>query len=257
MKRKFRITVLDCNRPNCSQVALKPSIGAGARVSSAAASYKLKIAIRHFKAPGWWTLLRVRTSALRFGCGFAALFLLSALLASVSVAGANLAATKSALDLTGKLVDPFQNITNKAVVLIFVGRECPISNGYAPEIRRLSQKFAAPGVKFWLVYPSSDDIAELIRQHTREYQLELDVLRDPQHTLVKRAKATVTPEVAVFVPGGRMVYHGRIDDRNVALGKQRPEATEHDLERALEAIRDGKKPRTSFRKPVGCYISER
>jgi len=165
-------------------------------------------------------------------------------------------ATKSALDLAGKAVDPLDNITNRAVVLIFVASECPISNGYAPELKRLNEKFAPKEVKFWLVYPNADDTAGVIRRHAREYQLQLEALRDPHHALVKRSKATVTPEAAVFIARGRMVYHGRLDDRHIALGKQRPEATQHDLEEVLQAIVDGKKPPTSFRKPVGCYIQE-
>jgi hypothetical protein len=48
-----------------------------------------------------------------------------------------------------------------------------------------------------------------------------------------------------------------LDDRHIALGKQRPEATQHDLEEVLNTIVEGKKVPTSFRKPVGCYIQER
>ncbi len=169
---------------------------------------------------------------------------------------ANAADTKTSLDLEGKAIDPLASSTNRAVVLIFVASECPISNGYAPELSRLKEKYAAKGVKFWLVYPNADDTSDVILRHTGEYQLQLNVLRDPQHALVKRAKATVTPEAAVFIPRGRMVYHGRLDDRHIALGKQRPEATQHDLEEVVSAIVEGKKVPTSFRKPIGCYIQE-
>jgi hypothetical protein len=169
--------------------------------------------------------------------------------------GSTSAAKQGAVDLAGNLVDPLHNVTNRALVLIFIGRECPISNGYAPELKRLKEKFAPEGVKFLLIYPNSDDTPDLIRRHIREYQLDCEALRDPAHTLVKRAQATVTPEVAVFA-ANRFVYRGRIDDRHVALGKQRPEARQHDLEEALASILAGKKPAASFRKPVGCYIPE-
>jgi hypothetical protein len=170
---------------------------------------------------------------------------------------APIASHQAATDLSGLAVDPLGHITNQAVVLIFVSRECPISNRYAPEIRRLNSKFAPLGVKFWLVYPNRDESAEAIRQHASDYQLDCGVLRDPAHALVKRARATVTPEAAVFLPNARLAYHGRIDNRHVAFGKERSEASQHDLEDVLQAILDAK-PLPSVSKPaVGCYIPER
>ena len=163
----------------------------------------------------------------------------------------------TALNLDGETVDPLASVTNKAVVLLFLSCECPISNRYAPEIRRLNSKFASRGVKVWLVYPNADEDAKAITQHTNAYRLNCDVLRDPHHSLVKRAKATVTPEAAVFLKDGRLVYHGRIDNRYVVLGKERPEATEHDLDVFLQAVVDGKSLPKSAKPAVGCYIAER
>ncbi len=42
------------------------------------------------------------------------------------------------IDLAGKAVDPFAVARGKAVVLIFVRTDCPISNRYAPVIQRLN-----------------------------------------------------------------------------------------------------------------------
>ena len=36
----------------------------------------------------------------------------------------------------------------KAVVLIFFGHDCPISNNYAPEINRLHKEYAAKDIDF-------------------------------------------------------------------------------------------------------------
>jgi hypothetical protein len=163
---------------------------------------------------------------------------------------------RAAIDLSGQAVDPLGETTNKAVVLIFVSRDCPISNRYAPTIRKLQSKFAPKGVKFWLVYPNADESAEAIRQHTNDYQLPCALVRDPQHALVKQARATVTPEAVVFLRGSKVVYRGRIDNRYVVLGKERPEATQHDLDAVLQAILDGK-PVPGSQPAVGCYIAER
>lgn len=159
------------------------------------------------------------------------------------------------LDLTGQEVDPLQTRGSKAVVFLFVRTDCPISNRYAPEVRRLNQKFAGRGVGFRLVYTDPDESVEMIRQHLKAYAYRLEVLRDPRHTLVKLAGVRVTPEAAVFV-AGRMVYRGRIDNRFVAFGKTRPAPTIHDLEAALDAILQGKPVASETTTAIGCYISE-
>jgi hypothetical protein len=142
------------------------------------------------------------------------------------------------------------------MVLLFIKTDCPISNRYAPEVRRLYEQFAAKGVVFWLVHTDPDESAETIRQHTVDYRYPDRVLRDPQHRLVQRAEVQVTPEAAVFGPNGRLLYHGRIDDRFVDFGKERPAATQHDLQDALEAILDGRAVPVATTRAIGCYIPE-
>jgi hypothetical protein len=159
-------------------------------------------------------------------------------------------------DLAGYQVDPFDATDAKAVVFIFVSVDCPISNRYAPEIRRIEEDFARSGVRFWLVYADTDISIEGIRKHINDYRLPSKALRDPQHGLVRLCKVHVTPEAAVFLPGRRLVYHGRIDNRYADLGKERPEATQRDLQNVLEAILQGKPVPYPTARAVGCYISE-
>lgn len=159
-------------------------------------------------------------------------------------------------DLDGRLVEPFAGGRIKAQVFIFVRTDCPISNRYAPEIERLYRKFAPDSINFWLVYPDKDESAEVIKKHLKEYGYRLVALRDPQHTLVSLAGVEVTPEAAVFVPGRRLIYRGRIDDRFVAFGKSRPLPTVRDLEKILEVIRHGEPVTKRTTLAVGCYISD-
>lgn len=163
------------------------------------------------------------------------------------------------LDLTGRQVQPLDATDAKATVFLFIRTDCPISNRYAPEVRRLYDKFASRGVAFWLVYLDGDESVETIRKHLKEYEYHLGVLRDPWHTLVKMTGVQVTPETAVFVPqeaGHRMVYRGRIDDRYVAFGKTRPAPTAHDLEQLLEAILRGRPVPSRTTPAIGCFISD-
>jgi peroxiredoxin len=184
--------------------------------------------------------------------------LLAAAMVLAAMAGFNQQAASAQsrlLDLNGRPVDPLRATKAKAVVFLFIRTDCPISNRYAPEVRRLHQEFAAAGVSFWLVYPDPAESVEMIRQHIKAYDYVLDVLRDPEHALVRMTGVRVTPEAAVFV-GGRIVYRGRIDDRFVAFGKARPAPTTHDLEMALEAILKGKPVAAETTTAIGCFIPE-
>jgi hypothetical protein len=163
------------------------------------------------------------------------------------------------LDLVGRSVDPLAGARSQPTVFIFTRTDCPISNRYAPEIQRLKEEFAAHHVTFWLVFVDPHESSEAIRKHVNEYGYRLGVLRDPSHALVKLTGVRVTPEVAVFVPDGsepRMVYRGRIDDKYVDFGKERPQPTTHDLERVLKTIAEGKPVKTETTRAVGCFISD-
>lgn len=160
------------------------------------------------------------------------------------------------LDLAGERVSPLTQVEPRISVFIFVRADCPISNRYAPELRRITAAFAEQKISFWLIYPDPDTSAETIQAHIREFEYPGRPLRDPDHALVDRTGAEVTPEVAVFNPSGEMVYRGRIDDRYVSFGKYRPEATVHDLEDALTAILGGHEVAHATAPAVGCFISD-
>jgi hypothetical protein len=158
-------------------------------------------------------------------------------------------------DLAGKMVAPFVRQQGRAFVLLFIRTDCPISNRYAPEMRRLAAKYSKQGVTFWLVYPDETVTVQEIRQHLADYELPLAALRDPTHALVGLTGVNVTPEAVVFTSDGTRVYRGRIDDRFVDFGKEHPAATEHDLESALQAVLAGKPVAKPETKAIGCYIS--
>jgi hypothetical protein len=159
-----------------------------------------------------------------------------------------------ALDLAGHPRDPFASNT-KVRVLLFLRTDCPLTNRYAPEVQRLAREFAHD-VDFWLIYPDTSDSPKTIEQHVADYHLPGTPLRDLNKTLVKRAHATVAPEAAVFDSSGKLIYHGRIDDRYVDFGKARPRAQTHDLENAITAVLDGKPVAQPETRAVGCSLAD-
>ncbi len=174
------------------------------------------------------------------------------------------AAPKTAIGLDGQPIDPLTATRSKVTVLLFTMRECPISNRYAPEIRRLYDKFNPKGVEFWMVYADPDDTAALIRAHMESYGHDCRAVLDPDHALVEFAGATRTPEAAVYVTadpsdssfaGPRMVYRGRIDNWYVDFGKNRPKATTHDLDDAIVAALEGRPVANRITTAIGCYLT--
>ena len=138
-------------------------------------------------------------------------------------------------------------------VLVFTTTDCPISNRYAPEIQRLATKFGT--VKFVMVYPVAGDTPELIDAHRKKFAYSIEFRRDDNQELVKKTGVTVTPEVAVM-RDGRLLYRGRIDDRYVDFGRDRPQPTVRDLERSLDAILAGKPVPIAVTRAVGCLLSD-
>ena len=157
----------------------------------------------------------------------------------------------------GRLHDPLaRDQGTRAIVLLFLSADCPISNRYAPEIIRIRERFSSAGVEFRLVYPNAYDSPSVIRTHLAAYGHRGLVLRDPDHALVGRAHVTVTPEAVVLGPTGRVAYRGRIDDRFVSLVSQRPSPTRHDLEDAITATLAGETVIPDSTPAVGCYVSD-
>jgi acyl-coenzyme A synthetase/AMP-(fatty) acid ligase len=81
-------------------------------------------------------------------------------------------------------------------------------------------------------------------------------LRDPDRTLERYAEATIAPEAAVFDAAGQLRYHGRIDDRWVAFGKSRQEASRHDLEIAISEVLEGRAVSVAETRAIGCYLTD-
>lgn len=144
----------------------------------------------------------------------------------------------------------------RARVLFFVAHDCPISNRYAPEIRRICAAYRPRGVACVLLYPDSLLSEEERRSHQAAFGLEqLKAAHDRGHRWVTRTGVTRTPEVAVVGPGGSVLYRGRIDDRHAGWLRTRPAPSRRDLRIALDEILAGRPVSVARTTAVGCYIA--
>jgi len=166
-----------------------------------------------------------------------------------------LLAQEGVVDLDGRAANPFTASSGKAVVLVFLRRDCPVSGRYAPLIQQISKRYA-DRINFWLIYPDKSETAQAIRKSVSDFGYEIPVLRDPEHSLVKLSRVQITPEVGVFDRNQHLVYDGRIDNWYVDLFHPRPAPTTHELEDAIEAVLSDQPVARNEVRGVGCYISD-
>ncbi len=167
------------------------------------------------------------------------------------------AATEGKLVITdtkGKRHTPFDSKKITASVFVFLLRDCPVSNVYAPELTRIHKDYSEKGIVFFLVHPDKDTDIKSANTHAKEYKLSAPVVLDHDHKLTRLAEAKVTPEAAVFNSKGQLVYTGRIDNLYADFGKKRFKPTKRDLRNTLDALLDGKILTKQTTKAVGCYI---
>jgi thiol-disulfide isomerase/thioredoxin len=166
---------------------------------------------------------------------------------------------KTLKTLTNQKIALSQCTENKPFVLIFYTTECPICQKYVPILRGVSDSF--PDVKFILVFTKWDTLQAIKDFSTGSGNFQsspnlakITLLSDTKNKLIKKTKALTTPEAFLFNAKGQLQYRGAIDNWFYALGKYRPEATEHYLKNAITQFLKNEKITVSETKPVGCYI---
>src|SRR6516162_8261243 len=65
----------------------------------------------------------------------------------------------------------------KAVVVVFIGIECPVSNAYLPALNELHKKYADKDVQFLAVNSNALDTPAKIVGHAKEYKVAFPVLK--------------------------------------------------------------------------------
>src|SRR5437660_6114274 len=86
-------------------------------------------------------------------------------------AAANLGKTIAAFsldDIKGETVALADFKAKKAVVVLFLGTECPINNAYLPRLAELHKTYEAQGVQFVAINSNQQDSPERVAEHARK-----------------------------------------------------------------------------------------
>ncbi len=161
-----------------------------------------------------------------------------------------------ALDLDGKLRRLGAHSDTKAVVVLFLSTQCPISNSYLPTLNELFSTYRRQGVEVYgVVSDLSVTRAEAV-EHRKTYRVRFPVLFDGSGELRLSLAPTHTPQAFVLDEFGRVLYRGAIDDRHVKLGQKKDAATRLFLADAVRAAIAGKPIAIAETKPVGCLLED-
>jgi peroxiredoxin len=158
-------------------------------------------------------------------------------------------------DTSGAIHRPAEWREKRAVVLFFVMTDCPLANGYVPEMNRIRAEYGSRGVALYAIQTDNTIPDADVRKYVKDFGYTFPVLHDPKLTLARFTGATVSPQVAVLSPAGDVLYLGRIDNKVEDISKPRYAATEPELRNALDAVLAGKAPKVARTRAVGCSIN--
>ncbi len=143
---------------------------------------------------------------------------------------------------------------SKAIVVVFLGTECPLNNAYLPTLAALHQQYAGKGVRFLGINSNVHDTPTRIAAHARANHIPFAVLKDSANVVADDFAARRTPEAFVLSPAGKVLYQGRIDDQ-FGIGYRRKAPTRRDLARALDEVLAGQPVSQPFTDVAGCLIA--
>jgi peroxiredoxin/mono/diheme cytochrome c family protein len=142
----------------------------------------------------------------------------------------------------------------KAIVLVFTGTECPVSNYYVLRLKELHKAYAPKGVQFLAINSNPQDAAGSVAQHAKKEGISFPVLKDADQKVAELVHAERTPEVVLLDADCKIRYRGRIDDQ-FGVGFRRPKPNRRDLAIALDEVLAGKPVSVATTPVTGCLIT--
>ncbi len=153
-------------------------------------------------------------------------------------------------DYNGKTISLTDYKDSKAIVLMFISTQCPVSNAYNERMSSLYNDFNSKKVTILGINSNKAETSEDIKDHAQEQKFNFPVLKDLNNIIADKLQANHTPEIFVIHPSTLAVlYHGRIDDN-----QREAKVQTKDLRTALDEILAGKPVSTKETKAFGCSI---
>ncbi len=158
-----------------------------------------------------------------------------------------------------KLVDVQNHCTDlrtlaagRAVVVVMLAAECPISQAQSAELDTLAQLY--PDICVVGVFTKWEN-ANAIDTFRQQLKPTYQLVHDTRGRLTRKLNASVTPEAFFLATDLHTVmYQGAINDKFMSLGNAKRTIGNHYLRQAMQDIHRGELPKISKTTPIGCLI---
>ncbi len=160
----------------------------------------------------------------------------------------------TARDTEGKPFALYGLKEKKAIVVVFLSFDCPVSASYSQTLANLAKTYTDRGVAFVGVSCEPADEPDSLGKQVREFKVPFTVVHDPRSAAAEAFKADIYPEAFVLDHNYVLRYRGRIDNEYYARLKKNPQITRHDLRQALDELLAGKPVSEPVTRAIGCRI---
>ena len=146
----------------------------------------------------------------------------------------------------------------KGTLVVFTCNHCPWAKAWETRIVDLGNGYRKKGVGVIAINPNDpsdypeDTYAEM-QKRAKQRKIGYPYVVDATSNVARAFGASHTPEAYLFDAGGKLVYHGGIDDN----AKQPDKVEAHWLRDALDAVVAGKAVPLAETKAFGCSIKFR
>ena len=152
-------------------------------------------------------------------------------------------------DYNGNKHSLYDYTESKAIVIMFIATQCPVSNAYNSRMEKIYKDYKDKEITFLGINSNkAEDVTE-IREHAEDNGLTFPILKDERNIIADKFAASYTPEIYVLSNKFELLYHGRIDN-----SRRESEVNSKDLRNALDEILAGKKVSNPETKAFGCTI---
>ena len=167
-------------------------------------------------------------------------------------------ATEKMTNIDGRALSISDAKGSKGTLVLFSCNACPWVKAWEDRIAAIGNTYRKRGIGVIAINANDpevvpDDGYEQMVQRAQERGFEFPYVVDASSDVAAAFGATRTPEAFLFDGGGRLVYHGAIDDN-----ARNPEGVEDRyLTDALDALIAGESVRQRSTKALGCSIKFR
>ena len=143
-------------------------------------------------------------------------------------------------------------------VYLFLLEDCKITQAYTDRLTELYAAYACDSIAFAGLFPNPLSSDSTAAEFQHRYAIPFSCTTRQAAELADSFAVRVTPEVVLYnQTEGRVLYQGRIDNLFERVGERRQVVTAHELESALQSVRNRETISVARTQAVGCLLPKR